>query len=189
MSGAVDVGRYTPRFSVLVDGRELPVEAAHMVKGVEVVHELNRASAFAVEVQDQYVDGRLRWLDGGRGARKLFDIGNHVAIAFGYAGPLETVCDGVVQRIAASFSEGLAPSFTVGGSDTAFDAMNEPRSSETFRDLSDSGGHVPPTALGKKPNRSPRSGTIEAIRASAGPPAPWRTSASRAAKLSRSSGC
>lgn len=38
------------------------------------------------------------------------------------------------------------------------------------RDLSDSGGHVPPTALGKKPNRSPRSGTIEAIRASAGPP-------------------
>ncbi len=138
MSGAVDVERYAPRFGVLVDGRELPVEAAHMVRGVEVTHELNRAGAFAIEVQDQYVDGRFRWLDGGRGGQGPFDIGKHVSIALGYAGPLETVCDGVVQRIEASFSEGLAPFFAVGGSDTAFDAMNEPRGSETFRDLSDS---------------------------------------------------
>ena len=136
--GAVDVSRYAPRFSVTVDNRALSAEATHMVRGVEVVQELDKASSFSIEVQDEYLNGRLRWLDKGGGTQGLFDFGNHVVVALGYAGRLETMCDGLVQGVAASFSEGLAPSFTVTGFDTAYDVMTEPRSSETFRDLRDS---------------------------------------------------
>lgn len=138
MSGAaVDVTRYAPRFSVLVENRALSAEATHMVKSVEVVHELDKASSFSIEVQDEYLNGRFRWLDKGSDTQGLFDFGNHVVVALGYAGRLETVCDGLVQGVAASFSEGLAPSFTVTGLDTAYDVMAEPRGSETFRDLRD----------------------------------------------------
>lgn len=136
--GAVDVRTYAPRFSVLVDSREISAEATHMVRSVEVVHELDRASAFSIEVQDEFINGRFRWLDAGGGIAGLFDFGNHITIALGYSGRLEVMCDGLVQRIAASFGDGLAPHFTVGGSDTAFDVMSEPRGSETFRDASDS---------------------------------------------------
>lgn len=139
MSGAaVDVSRYAPRFGILVDNRALSAEATHMVRGVEVVQELGKASSFGIEVQDEYLNGRFRWLDKGGGTQGLFDFGSHVAVALGYAGRLETVCDGLVQGVAASFSEGLAPSFTVTGFDTAYDVMTEPRGGETFRDLRDS---------------------------------------------------
>lgn len=137
-SAAVDVSRYAPRFSVTVDNRALSAEATHMVRSVEVVHGLDKASSFGIEVQDEFLDGRFRWLDKGGDTAGLFDFGNHVVVALGYAGGLETMCDGLVQTIAASFSEGLAPSFTVGGFDTAYDVMTEPRGSETYRDLRDS---------------------------------------------------
>jgi uncharacterized protein len=135
---SVNIATYAPRFTVLVDNRDLSSEATHMVKSVEVVHELDRASSFNIEVQDEYLNGRFRWLDKGSGTQGLFDFGNRVTIEIGYADHLERMCDGVVESIGASFSEGLAPSFTVSGSDTAFDVMTEPGPSETFHDLSDS---------------------------------------------------
>ena len=139
MSGTwTDVRYYAPRFSVLVDDQELSAEATHMVKSVEVVHEQDAASSFSIDVQDEYLNGRFRWLDRGSGTQGLFDFGNHVVISLGYANRLERMCDGLVQRISASYSEGLAPSFSVSGSDTAFDIMSEPRESETFRDMTDS---------------------------------------------------
>jgi phage protein D len=137
-SAAVDVSRYAPRFSVLVDNRELSAEATHMVKSVQVVHELNKASSFSIDVQDENLNGRFRWLDKGGETTGLFDFGNHVVVALGYAARLERMSDGLVQGISASFSEGIAPSFTVNGLDTAYDVMTEPRSSETYRNLKDS---------------------------------------------------
>jgi phage protein D len=135
---SVNIATYAPRLAVLVDNQELSAEATHMVKSVEVVHELDRASSFNIEVQDEYLNGRFRWLDKGGSTQGLFDFGNHVVIEIGYTDHLERVCDGVVESIAASFSDGLAPSFTVSGSDTAFDVMTDPGPSETFHDLSDS---------------------------------------------------
>jgi phage protein D len=134
----VDVSRYAPRFSVLVDNQEMSAEATHMVKSVEVVHELDAASSFSIEMQDEFLNGRFRWLDRGNATGGLFDFGNHVLISLGYASRLEKMCDGLVEKIAASFSDGIAPSFTVSGSDSAFDVMSEPRESESFRDMTDS---------------------------------------------------
>jgi phage protein D len=138
---AVDVSRYAPRFEIIVNGTRLSADMSHVITSVEIEQQLNKLNSFKFEVQDEYLPvgapehgntKPFRWL-----GHPLFRFGNEVSVSLGYL-KLVKMAEGKIQNISATFTQGLAPSFSVDGADRAFVALTTPSEVATFRNKTDS---------------------------------------------------
>jgi uncharacterized protein len=135
----VDLEHFAPRFEIEVNNTRLAADVSHMVRSVEIVQELNRTLSFSFEVQDEFMGDGFKWLGhGSQMTQEIFKYGNNVAISIGYAARLVKMCEGRIQNITATFDQGVAPSFTVEGSDAAYVFLTTPTDASTFADMSDS---------------------------------------------------
>jgi len=125
--------KYAPGFRIEIDGSELDPEAAYSILSLRVEQELKKTNAFNFQVQDEFIEGRFKWLESG-----LFQVASPVAVALGYAGDLVQVLRGKIQNINATFNTGQAPMFDVEGADTAYELLTTPSDTVVFRDKRDS---------------------------------------------------
>lgn len=130
---SVFVGSYAPFFSIVINNTKLPAEVSFAVKRVQVTQQLNQSNDFNFVVQDESQGGQFIFL-----GREPFKIGNEVTIAMGYTGRVVKVGRGKINNISAEFSQGMAPSFTVEGADSAYHFLKAPRQTEEFTNKTDS---------------------------------------------------
>src|SRR5262245_55580678 len=113
---AVDVGRYSPRFEIVVNGARLSADVSHVITGLEIEQQLNKMNSFKFQVRDEYLPAGapgqggtkpFRWL-----GHPLFKFGNDVSVSLGYTS-LVKMAEGKIQNIGATFAQGIAPSFSV----------------------------------------------------------------------------
>jgi phage protein D len=129
---AVDINFYAPEFHVIINGRRLSGDVSGSIQSISVDQELNTFNNFTFEVQDECLEGGFRWL-----ASDLFKYGNDISIHLGYAQRLYPMVEGKIQKIDASFSQGMAPTFTVEGSDRAYHFLTNRGESHVFNDQTD----------------------------------------------------
>ena len=130
---AVDVNVYAPEFHVIINGRRLSGDVSGSIQSISVDQELNSLSNFSFQVQDERREEGFRWL-----ASDLFKYGNDISIHLGYAHRLCQMVEGKIQKIDASFSQGSAPTFTVEGSDRAYQFLMNRGESHVFTGQTDS---------------------------------------------------
>ncbi|HEY5812919.1 MAG TPA: hypothetical protein VIT23_09735 [Terrimicrobiaceae bacterium] len=128
-----NVTHYAPGFKITINGSELDPVAAYSILGLKVEQELNKTNAFSFEVQDEFNSGQFKWLES-----DIFQVANLVSIAIGYTNNLVKVLEGKIKNINASFHTGCAPTFTVEGSDSAYDILRVPSDTEVFNEKRDS---------------------------------------------------
>jgi len=138
---AVDISSFAPRFEIIVNGARLSADVSHVITSLEIEQELNKMNSFKFQVQDEYAPAGgqgeqsvrpFRWL-----GHPLFKFGNEVSISLGYL-KLKKVTQGKIQNISASFTQGLAPTFSVEGADSAYVFLTTPSDVEPYRDKTDS---------------------------------------------------
>ncbi len=138
---AVDISTFAPRFEIIVNGARLRADVSHVITSLEIEQELNKMNSFKFQVQDEYAPAGgqgeqsvrpFRWL-----GHPLFKFGNEVSISLGYL-KLKKVTQGKIQNISASFTQGLAPTFSVEGADSAYVFLTTPSDVEPYRDKTDS---------------------------------------------------
>ncbi len=128
-----NVSQYAPGFKIEINGSEIEPEVEHSILSLNVEQELNKTNAFTFEVQDEFKAGHFKWLEA-----DLFRVSNRVTIAMGYTNNLITLLEGSIKNINASFYTGCLPTFTVEGTDSAYDFLTTPSDTEIFREKRDS---------------------------------------------------
>jgi phage protein D len=124
-----------------MNGTRLSADISHVISSLEITQQLNTLNSFKFEVRDEYLPqgcpGQgaarpFRWL-----GHDLFKYGNNVTISLGYQ-RLFKMCEGKIQNINASFTQGLAPTFSVEGADSAYVALTTPSDVHSFKAKTDS---------------------------------------------------
>ena len=128
-----NVSNYAPGFKIAINGSEIDPVAAHSILSLKVEQELNKTNAFSFEIQDEFRAGKFTWLEA-----DIFRVANPVSIAVGYTNNLVEVLEGKIKNINASFHTGCLPTFTVEGSDNAYDFLTAPGDTEVFQEKRDS---------------------------------------------------
>ena len=102
-----------PAFGMTVAGTALPTEARGMVTKIVVRDSIDRASTFAVELDNwDMAEEQPKWSDG-----PLFDPGGSVVISLGYEETVEPVIDGEITGLEVAFAERGGTRLTVRGYD------------------------------------------------------------------------
>ena len=122
-----------PAFEVSVAGGRLDPELATQLAGLVVVNEPDSVDRFALTFVNPFPD--LPFTHGD--AAKMFTEGSKVAIKLGYVDALETVAEGEVTAIGASFPADAAPTLRVEGLSPAHRLRGSVKT-RTFKDLKDS---------------------------------------------------
>jgi phage protein D len=122
-----------PAFEISVDGRPLTPERATQLAGLVVVNEPDSVDRFALTFANPFPD--LPFTHGD--AAKTFTEGSKVAIKLGYVDALETVAEGEVTAIGASFPADAAPTVRVEGLSPAHRLRGSVKT-RTFQDVKDS---------------------------------------------------
>lgn len=130
---AVDISYYAPEFTIEINGRETSAEVSKTILNISIQQELNKTNNFRFDVQDEFRGGRFQWL-----GHDLFKFGNNVSISMGYVHNMHKMLEGKIQNISANFSQGIAPAFTVEGSDSAYEFLMERSEPMVFREKRDS---------------------------------------------------
>ena len=130
---AADTSYYAPEFTVEVNGREIAADVSKRILNLTIEQVVNKTNNFRFEVQDEFRNGRFQWL-----GHELFKYGNTVKIEMGYVNNMHKLLEGKIQNIAATFSKGTAPTFTVEGSDKAYDFLMEEGEPKIFKKKKDS---------------------------------------------------
>jgi phage protein D len=130
---AIDVSRYAPGFNVVINGEELEAEVSKIISNLTIEQEINKCNNFRFTVQDELKGGKFKWL-----GHDLFKFGNEILIKMGYSNNKRKMLEGKIQKISANFFQGLAPTFTVEGMDSAYKFLMEKSDSETFREKKNS---------------------------------------------------
>jgi phage protein D len=135
----VDVSYYAPGFVIEINGRELSADVSKTILSLTVEQELadrERATPsnnFRFDVQDEIKDGRFEWL-----GHDLFKYGNNVSVSMGYTNNMQKMVEGKIQNISANFSQGVAPTFTVDGADSAYEFLMAQSAPKVFNEKKDS---------------------------------------------------
>ncbi len=130
-----DISYYAPKFIIVINGIAISAWVSKTVLSVSIDQELNRTNNFRFEVQDEVIGGRFQWLGLGH---DLFKYGNNVTILMGYVHNMHKMLEGKVQNISANFTQGTAPTFSVEGSDSAYEFLMERSEPHVFREKTDS---------------------------------------------------
>lgn len=126
---AADISYYAPEFTIEINSQELYAEVSKTILSVSIEQELNKTNNFRFDVEDEFKAGNFRWL-----GHDLFKFGNEVVIHLGYVRNMYKLLEGKIQNISANFSSGIAPTFTVEGSDSAYDFLMEKSEPKVFRE-------------------------------------------------------
>lgn len=130
---SVDISYYAPEFKVFINGSQLAGEMSKTILSIRVDQAMNRLNNFSFDVQDEFCDGRFKWL-----GHDLFKYGNDITIQLGYANNLADFLKGKIQNIHAQFNQGINPHFTVEGSDSAYQFLMNNSVPHEFVDKTDS---------------------------------------------------
>ncbi len=130
---AVDVSYYAPTVEVKINGKELKAEVSKIISSLTIEQEINKCNNFRFTVQDELKGGKFKWL-----GDDLFKYGNDISIKMGYSNKKSKMLEGKIQKISANFFQGLAPTFTVEGMDSAYKFLMEKSDAETFKEKTNS---------------------------------------------------
>lgn len=133
MSAADVTPSYAPEVGIDICGREMAGEMAARILSVEVEQELNQSSAFTFTLQDEFEDGRFRFLDSDD-----LKVDNRVRIALGYAEARAVVLEGKIKNVSCRFESGVSPTITVEGVDLAHEQLAVPSEARVYEDVRDS---------------------------------------------------
>lgn len=128
-----DYDYLAPAFEISVAGRRLAPELAIELADLVVVHEPDSVDRFALTFANPFPD--LPFTHGA--AARTFTEGSKVAIKLGYVDALETVMEGEVTAIGASFPADAAPTLRVEGLSPAHRLRGSVKT-RTFKDMKDS---------------------------------------------------
>ncbi len=130
---AFEQTRDTPGFKVLVEGSELPIEAALDVIAVEVSDYVEGASMFMLTVNIRDSESQeLKWID-----EDLFSEGTAVEVKLGYVDSLQTMIVGEVTSLEPEFNEGEALTMKIHGYDLLH-RFRRGRKTHSFTNMKDS---------------------------------------------------
>jgi phage protein D len=110
-----DVSYLVPEFEITIGGKKLKPEELKIITSVSVDKGIGMGDTFSFDVQDEMENGKFKWL-----GNDLFKFGKDVTIKLGYVGKLAHTINATIESITTSFSAGLTPTFTVGGSHKGF---------------------------------------------------------------------
>ncbi|MBL9135544.1 MAG: phage late control D family protein [Verrucomicrobiales bacterium] len=127
------VDHYAPGCKLEVNGVALDPEAAAAILSLKIDQELNKTNSFTFEIQDEFRAGHFRWLE-----TDLFRVANPVSVQIGYTQHLVKLVEGRIKNVNASFNMGCAPTFTVEGTDTAYDLLTTPSETKVYTEKRDS---------------------------------------------------
>ncbi|MCP4367929.1 MAG: phage late control D family protein [Deltaproteobacteria bacterium] len=133
VSSKVSLSHYVPEFTIEINGKETSADVSKNITSITVDQVLNKPNNFSFKVQDDSKGGRFQWL-----GHDVFKFGNDVTIHMGYVQNMHKLIEGKIQNIKASFSKGLAPTFTVEGSDNAYDFLMGKSDPRVFNKKKDS---------------------------------------------------
>lgn len=133
MADPQDVSYLTPAFNIKIEGTALTAEQLNIVTSVTVTKGIGKGDLFNFKVQDIMENGQFKWL-----GNDLFKLGKKVNISLGYAGKTGHTIEAHIESIAPDFSSGLAPTFTVKGSNKGFTLMAEGSEHKVYTEKKDS---------------------------------------------------
>lgn len=130
---AFEQTRDTPGFKVLVEGSELPTEAALDVIAVEVSDYVEGASMFMLTLNIRDSESQeLKWID-----EDLLSEGAEVEVKLGYVDSLQTMIVGEVTSLEPEFNEGEALTMKIHGYDLLH-RFRRGRKTRSFTNMKDS---------------------------------------------------
>jgi uncharacterized protein len=133
MPNANGTSRLVPTYHVLVNGADLPGEAALDVIAVTVHDDVGVAGMFTLQLANwDMTQLKMTWSDS-----DLFAVGNAVEIQMGYVDNLESLMVGEITGLEPSFVAGEAPTLTVRGYDRRHRLLRG-RKTRTFTQMKDS---------------------------------------------------
>lgn len=133
MVAAVDIRFYAPHFEIKINGSRMSAEMSNAILSVEIVQEIDKMNSFRFELQDEFTNEGFRWL-----GHDILKFGNMASVSLGYASKLEKMAEGAIQNIKANFTKGIAPTFTVEGSDSPNVFLTTPCKTTTYKEKKDS---------------------------------------------------